>query len=165
MPYDANIQVRLHRATLATLALFYHNKGHLMRNTGELVRTALEDFKDALALQGHIDPVADAMKASEVLEIDISVLEDALASLASSHQIVIESEAETPVYLTQLVAAEREVAERLTTLTSTSAMLFEPNIDHMVSQVEQMAGSYRYQHSYSLFSYKQKQRPPLCFSH
>lgn len=68
MPYDANIQVRLHRSTLATLALFYHNKGHMMRNTGELVRTSLEDFKDALVLQGHIDPVAEAAKASEILE-------------------------------------------------------------------------------------------------
>ncbi len=68
-PYDASIQVRVHRTTLATLALFYHNSGRVIPSVSALTRTALEDFAEALILQNHVEKVEDGMEASKILDL------------------------------------------------------------------------------------------------
>lgn len=67
-PYDASIQVRTHRTTLATLALFYKSKGIPVTSTSALTRRALEDFKDAIVLQGYVEEITAVGQAAEILD-------------------------------------------------------------------------------------------------
>lgn len=67
-PYDASIQIRTHRTTLATLALFYESSGIPVTSISGLVRRALEDFKDACVLQAYVGEVQNSGEASDILD-------------------------------------------------------------------------------------------------
>ena len=65
---DASFQLRVSRKTLATLAKFFHKRGHAPETKSELGRLSLEALKHIVVANFNITEFTDSAEATRFLE-------------------------------------------------------------------------------------------------